>query len=204
MSLHLGLLRLLPAVALAGCSTAHEFRVASVGSGSGAAAAAPSGPSPSVRPPSVVSGNVILGRGVGFVPAAAQPGVVRGTVTGVLGPTGQTLVQLRNGTSLVVNAVGGALGDVVSINLAQGQVVGGPTSLVGVSIGGGTHSAGGQLVGVSVGGALVGGSSGGSNSLLPVNAGQALGTVSSSVTKITQPVTSTVTTLGGALTHLCC
>src|SRR3954469_23224258 len=139
MSLHLGLLRLLPAVALAGCSTAHEFRVASVGSGSGAAAAAPS-PTPSVRPPSVVSGNVILGRGIGVVPAATQPGVVRGTVTGVLGPTGQTLVQLRNGTSLLVNAVGGALGDVVSINLAQGQVVGGPTSLVGVSIGGGTHS----------------------------------------------------------------
>jgi hypothetical protein len=137
-------------------------------------------------------------------------GVVDGTVSAVLLTSGQSLVQLADGSSLLINSVGGALGDVVSIDVGKGQVVGGPNSLVGVSVlpSGG---AGGQLASANIGGTsigigsgLVGNATSGASGAVSATAGQTLGAVSATTT-LTQPVTSTVTSpVVAPLGHLCC
>ena len=89
----------------------------------------------------VASGNVLIGAASqysqltgsvnGTVPAG---GVVNGSVSAILHTTGHTLVQLGTGTSVLLNGTGGRLGDVVSIDFGRGQVVGGPTPLIGVNV----------------------------------------------------------------------
>lgn len=58
-----------------------------------------------------------------------------GKVTAVLRKTGQTLVDLGNGRSAVLDRAGGAIGQLVTIDVGNGRVVGAPTgsSLIGVS-----------------------------------------------------------------------
>ena len=94
--------------------------------------------SPGVNPPLIVaSGNVLLGSaGQLATPGGtgSTVGVASGTVSAVLLTTSQTVVQLADGAAVLVDGVGGTLGDAVSIDLAQGQVVGGPDSLIGNSL----------------------------------------------------------------------
>jgi hypothetical protein len=136
------------AIASAGCSSHREFRVASIGSDGSFEIAGDEDDSNtqsqartrSRRAPLVTSGNVLMGSGTGVLNAQ----LANGTVTGVLGRSGQTVVGLVNGTTVVLNGSGGSLGDLVSIDLGAGQVVGGPSSLVGVSVlasSSGTHQA---------------------------------------------------------------
>ena len=212
------LIALLPA--LTACSTRHEFRVAAVGdstvqpTSSNTAIAGPSAPL------IVASGNVLLGRAGQLtmpIGPVATTGVVSGTVSAVLLTTGQTLVQLADGASVLLNGTGGALGDIVSIDLAQGQVVGGPNSLIGVNVLTANPTSG-QLATASVG-------SGGT--LLDVRAAGGGVTAGPSpvlqpvTTPLTQPITNVLTpptttiltqpvssippgTLGGTLGHPCC
>jgi hypothetical protein len=199
-------------LALTACSTQHEFRVAAVGDGSGSATSQTTSTMPSA-PLVVAAGNVLLGESarLGTIAAVAPTtGVVDGTVSAVLLTSGQSLVQLSDGSSLLINSVGGALGDVVSIDVGKGQVVGGPNSLVGVSVlpSGG---AGGQLASASIGGTsigigtgLVGHAATGAGQIVSGTAGQTLGAVGATTT-LTQPVVTTVTgPVSGTLGPLCC
>lgn len=148
------------ALSASGCARHREFRVAYVGSEPSAAAdpAAPVENSPllpvSATPLIVASGNALLGPAsqlVASTTALPTVGVVDGTVSSVLLTTDQTLVQLTSGSSVIVDGTGAALGDVVSIDLGAGKVIGGPSSLVGVSISPQGATTGGQLASVSVG-----------------------------------------------------
>ena len=87
------------------------------------------------------SGNAVMGLSgtqAGATAGLGIPGsgVVDATVTGTLKSTGQTLVQLGDGGTLVLNGKGGKLGDVVSIDLGQGKVIGnsGGSALVGLNV----------------------------------------------------------------------
>lgn len=143
------------------------------------------------------SGNAVIGvanaqtgltAGLG-IPAT---GVVTGTVNRVLTATGQTLVGLGNGSSLILDGKGGALGSLVSIDLGQGKVIGGSSGaspLIGLNVlarnpstgqlatvsaasGGNLVSVtvpngqGGNLLNVSVPGTLGGGTGGAAGGLL--------------------------------------
>lgn len=175
--------------AIEGCSTNHEFRVASVGDTS--AQASPGSTAVNGSAPLIIAaGNVLIGPGSklaltnGILPTN---GTIDGTVSAILLTTDQTLVQLANGSSVLLNGVGGALGDAVSIDLGQGRVVGGPNSLIGST-----------LTGSPTGGSLV---------TLPIGATNPIGN-GSLTSKVTSPVkagTSTVTgTLNGVLSPTCC
>lgn len=88
------------------------------------------------------SGNAVIGvantqagltAGLG-IPAT---GLVTGTVNRVLTATGQTLVGLGNGSTLILDGKGGALGSLVSIDLGQGKVIGGSSGaspLIGLNV----------------------------------------------------------------------
>lgn len=199
--------RLLAALTLTltACSTDHEFRVASVGDGSGNATSETTSTIPSA-PLFVAAGNVLLGSSAVLGPInspALTNGVVNGTVSAVLLTSGQSLVQLTDGTSLVINSVGGALGDTVSIDVGKGQVVGGPSALVGVSITPSAGGAGGQLASTTIGGTTLAVAPGGVGTSLTGTAGQTLGTASAT-TSLTQPVTTVGSGLTGTVSPLCC
>ncbi|HEX6660293.1 MAG TPA: hypothetical protein VF067_00260 [Sphingomicrobium sp.] len=198
-------------LALTACSTQHEFRVAAVGDASGSATSETTSTIPSA-PLVVAAGNVLLGESASLAsitPGAQTSGVVDGTVSAVLLTSGQSLIELSDGSSLLINSVGGALGDAVSIDVGKGQVIGGPNSLVGVSVlpSGGT---GGQLASATVGGTsigvgtgLVGKSTSAAGGLVSGTAGQTLGAVSATTT-LTQPVTTTLPPVSGTVGHICC
>lgn len=108
------------------------------GGGSG-----PGGGTPTLAGPILVTaGNAVIGLGDkhaglagtinGKLPAT---GAVTGTVTAVLRKTGQTLVDLGNGRSAVLNTAGGVVGKLVTIDLGSGRVVGAPgqRGLIGVA-----------------------------------------------------------------------
>lgn len=67
-------------------------------------------------------------------------GIVTGTVTRVLDATGQTLVNLGEGSGtggLILDGVGGKLGALVAIDLGKGQVIAAPegsTPLIGLNV----------------------------------------------------------------------
>ncbi|MEP9358459.1 hypothetical protein [Sphingomonas sp. KR3-1] len=91
----------------------------------------------------VASGNAVMGAAnaqTGLTAGLGVPadGVVTGTVNRVLGRTGQTLVSLGNGSTLLLDGKGGKLGDLVSIDLGQGKVVGASSAsaspLVGLNV----------------------------------------------------------------------
>ena len=211
---------LISSLTLVACSTSHEFRVAAVGDTEAGEASGfapnpgalpgspgafippgspgvgnPTGTPPSAPPLIVASGNVLLGPAGQLATGGAlngAAGVVNGTVSAVLLTTTQTVIQLADGASLLVDGVGAALGDAVSIDLAQGQVVGGAQSLVGTSVPGLSSTAGKTLGGTT----LASGSSGssgritaGGSSTLPPNAGKVL-TPPVGVTAVVQPVVS--------------
>jgi hypothetical protein len=204
------LIALIPA--LTACSTRHEFRVAAVGDSTVQPTSSNTTIAGLTAPLIVASGNVLLGRSgqlTSLSGPVATTGVINGTVSAVLLTTNQTLVQLADGASVLLNGTGGALGDLVSIDLAQGQVVGGPNSLIGVNVLTSSPTSG-QLATASVG-------SGGS--LLDVQtasgrigAGATINPPSTTTilpqpttTTLTQPVTSALPgTLGGTLGRVCC
>jgi hypothetical protein len=74
---------------------------------------------------------------------------VTATVVGILTRTGQTIVQLGNGNSLILNGTGGVLGDLLKIDLGSKTVIGGPkgSPLIGVAV----LSPTGGLLNVAVG-----------------------------------------------------
>ena len=113
--------------ALTACATDHEFRVASVGDANDAALA-PSGEASA--PPLIVAGGPVLlgvpglvGVPGGPAPSAGQsptlqPPAVVGSVTALLPATGQAIVQLADGTSLLVNSATATVGQTVSLTHA--------------------------------------------------------------------------------------
>jgi len=143
-------------------------------------------------------------------------GIVTGKVTRILQGTGQTLVQLGSGNTLILGKAGGRLGDLLSINLGNGKVIGGPTGspLIGLNVLAAnpvtgklatvTAASAGQLVSVTVPGTtntgLLGNglASGGllhgpTNGLTNVLATPATGTANGSAsTGLTGTVTTTV------------
>ena len=212
------LLAVIPA--LTACSTKHEFRVAAVGDSTVQPTSGNTTTAGLAAPLIVASGNVLLGRaGQLTLPTGpvATTGVVTGTVSAVLLTTNQTLVQLADGASVLLNGTGGALGDVVSIDLAQNQVVGGPSSLVGVNVLTSSPTSG-QLATASVGsggnlldiqaaggGLAVGGTTGGQPIAATLPQPIATPLTQPPITTLTQPVTSTAPgTLGGTLGRACC
>ena len=112
------------------------------GSGTGAGTGSGSGATGSTNI-IVAGGNVLVGAASQFAALTGATnglvplgGTLNATVTAILGNSGHTLVELGNGTSLLVNGTGGNLGDVLSLNLGTGQVIGGPTGspLIGANI----------------------------------------------------------------------
>jgi hypothetical protein len=151
----------------------------------------------------VASGNVLLGSaGQLAVPGGAlssAAGVVNGTVSAVLLTTSQTVVQLAEGPSLLVDGVGAALGDSVSIDVAKGQVVGGAQSLVGQSVPGASSvtAIAGNALGASPPGSSVGGTSTritAAAKTLPGNVATVL-TPKVGVTTVVQPIVSPLSQL---------
>ena len=189
----------------AGCATHREFRVAEIGSDGSFEIAGDEDSSIGTAPfggksPLVASGNLLIGSG-------SQSVLLGGTVVGTLESTSQTVVQLASGTSLLLNGIGGTLGDVVAIDPSIGRVVGGPVSLVGASVlgsSGGTQLAGGG----SRGGSLV--SVGGRNSPTSAVGAVARGTQTlvsgtSATGRVTGTVTNTATgAVNTALGRPCC
>lgn len=234
------------ALALSGCESSGSYRVGSVGtassvaperdtadnggggsgngssgSGSGGSSSSGSGAQGGLGSNLLVtSGNAMIGAaGTSANLGIPGSGTVTGTVNGVLRSTGQTLVELGSGNTLILDGTGGKLGDVVSIDLGEGKVVGGPSgsSLVGLdvlarnpstgrlaSVGAGT---GGNLVSVTVpgtttstaGGLLNGVTSGNTlglvNGLPGANAG-VNGTVNSAVGNVNTTVNGVVNPQG--------
>ncbi len=154
--------------------------------------------------------------------------VLGGTATGPRHSTGQTVVQLASGTSVLLNSVGGMVGDGVAIDLKVGRVVRGPVSLLGNSVlgsAGGTRiaaagSRGGAVVqvagrrvqvgrgGGSGGGALaqVGGGRGSATSAV-TSARTAAGTLlprNSAAGRVAGAATSATGSVKGALGKPCC
>jgi len=157
-------------LALGGCSTTHEFRVAAVGDSSSKAMSEVAAGGPAGAPPIVAAGNALLGPASQLANAGAGAGLVDGTVSAVLLTTDQTLVQLSNGSTLLLNGVGGTLGDPVSIDLASGRVLGGPSTLAGANVL--SNPMGGQLVTMTIGGNSLVGTSGAARSpTTPVRSG---------------------------------
>lgn len=193
---------------LSACDAQRQFRVASVGSEGSFEVAGDStddhsltGTPASSAPLIVASGNAMIGRagqlrgGAGLT--STTGGVAAGTVQTVLASTGQTLVGLTNGTSLVLNGAGGAVGDLVSVDLGTGRVLQGPAKLVG-------STAIGQVTGGALNGSLLAGS--GLNAS-PVTSALKNTRVTGTSGIVATPgkVTTTVTkTVGGTLGALCC
>lgn len=179
------------AMLLGGCAHEREFRVAYVGSeGSAQIAGDEGGASGSSSAPVVAAGNAMLGpAGRVLTPGgSSSPALVRGSVTSVLTSTNQTLVQLTNGATVLLNGTGATLGDLVAIDLSAGRVVGGSTSLVGTTVLNTTGTLGKvTATPLQTAGKLV-------------NAGTRVGT--SAVTSVTAPVRSTTSTVTSLLTKL--
>jgi hypothetical protein len=172
--------------------------------GAGNPGSFPAGSPPTVPPPLIVaSGNVLLGSaGRLAVPGgglSGAAGVVNGTVSAVLLTTSQTVVQLADGPSLLVDGVGAALGEAVSIDVAKGQVVGGAQSLVGQTVPGVSNvtAVAGNALGASPPGSSAGGTSGritAAAKTLPGNVATVL-TPKVGVTSVVQPVVSPLSQL---------
>jgi hypothetical protein len=156
----------------------------------------------------------------GGVSGIPRKGVASARVTAILHKAKQTLVQLRNGSSLILNGTGGRIGDLVALDLGRGRVIGGSSGspLVGLNVLARNPSTG-RLVTVSAAtsgrlasvtapgipgpGGLVGGVPGGGSLTATVNgavqpgSGASLG---SSVKAVTKPVTTTLGVNGGLTT----
>lgn len=191
-------------VTLAACSTEHEFRVGAVGDESAqpTSDAAIAGSAPFL----VVAGNILLGPASQLALATGpgtNSGVVDGSVSAVLLTTGQTLITLSDGASLLVNSTSGTLGDLVSVDLGSGQIVGGSTSLIGADVLG--TSATGTLSGTSLStGTMIGSSTGAGTSVLPTMSGGSTLGIQPTTTTILRPVTGAVGGATGTVGPLCC
>lgn len=205
------------ALAASGCARHREFRVAYVGSEPYAAADSADGGPSHIAPGApliVASGNMLLGPASQLVsPAGGVPtsGVVEGTVSLLLPVTDQMLVQLDDGSAVILDGTGAAPGEVVSIDLGTGIVISGPSSLVGASVSPQAATTGGQLASVSVGEstATISPPSPG----LPTPALPTPGLPSASLPKLgpttgtvtgTSPVSTAGSTVQGILGGLCC
>lgn len=150
----------------------------------------------------VTAGNILLGEagarlGLPLDGAASSTAVLNGSVTGVLQSTGQTLVELTNGTSVLLNDTGGTIGDLVAVEVASGQVVAGPGALVGSQ----------TLAGSTADGAgAVAGTAGGTLSSATAAAGRtaAAPPVPTTTGSTAGSLTSTVTTTLGTPSLGCC
>lgn len=194
-------------VTLTGCSTQHEFRVGSVGDP--AQQSSESSATAQGSPLVVAAGNVLLGPASQITLVngpVANSGVVQGTVGAVLLTTGQSLIELSDGTSLVVNGAGGALGDLVSVDRATGQVVGGSSTLIGANVLGTTSSGTVTASALGSSGTIGAGATVGRGALPTISASTPLGSVATPTT--IGPVTGTISgasgTLSGTLGPLCC
>jgi hypothetical protein len=165
-------------LALVSCAddTTRTYRIASVGSQGSGGSDGGNGNGNGNGGSNNGGGNIIVAGGNVLVGAAAQfaaltgatnglvplGGTVNATVTAILGNSGHTLVELGNGTSLLLDGNGGHLGDVLALDLGSGRVIGGPAGspLIGVnvlaanpvngSLATVSAASGNQLVGVTV------------------------------------------------------
>jgi hypothetical protein len=116
----------LAALALAACSTTHDYRVDAVGDSGGAEEAAVATLAPSSGFV-VVGGNILLGapgqRSAASAPAASLQPSLGGSVATVFLTTGQSLLELDDGTNLLVGTIG-AIDAPISLDTLSGQVAG--------------------------------------------------------------------------------
>ncbi len=207
----------LASISLVSCAddTTRTYRISSVGAptpasddngGSGGNGGSGTGTSGSGNI-LVAGGNVLVGAASQFAALTGATnglvplgGTVNATVTAVLGNSGHTLVELGNGTSLLLNGNGGALGDVLSLDLASGRVIGGPAGspLIGLnvlaanpisgSLATVNAASGNQLVGVTILDTALGGTGSGNNIVVAPAIAPALGlgaTINGTVTAAT-------------------
>lgn len=107
----------------------------------------------------VTAGNTVIGvagttdalTGGVLLPAV---GTVTGTVTRVLKDTGQTLVDIGQGNTLILGKAGGLVGDLLRIDLGSQTVIGAPDKSPLLGVGVLSPSGSGNLVAVSLGQAL--------------------------------------------------
>lgn len=123
-----------PIICLLSACAQHEFRLESGGDTSADQEQAAIAPG---TPLLVVAGNILLG------PAAAlanpSPGTLAlsaqsASVSGFLLSSGQTIVQLDSGTTVLVGGLGGTIGDVVTLDTVTGTITSGPGTLVGSTV----------------------------------------------------------------------
>ncbi|MDF7777043.1 hypothetical protein P1X14_17430 [Sphingomonas sp. AOB5] len=181
------------------------------GSGSGGTGSGSGGSTGMSGPLLVTSGNAVIGVAGTTANVTANlgipgGGIVDAVVTGVIRRTGQTLVQLGGGGTLILGGTGGRIGDVVSLDLGAGKVIGGPNGspLIGLNVLAQNPSTGrlatvnaasaGKLVSVTVPGLTGAGGTGGLlPAVTPVPQGNAganaglVGTVTSTVTGVVSP-----------------
>ena len=107
----------------------------------------------------VTAGNAVIGvagttkqlsNGV-LLPAT---GLVTGTVTKILRKTGQTLVDIGGGNTLILGKAGGAVGDLLRIDLGSHTVIGAPNKSALLGVGVLAPAGSGNLVAVSLNKAL--------------------------------------------------
>ena len=148
--------------------------------------------------------NALAERVNGLVPGTER---VTGTVTAVLRGTGQTLVDVGGGRSVVLNKAAGTLGDVVAIDLGSRKVVSASngSALIGVGIASSTPATG-TLASVNLGSGTTGAglANGGlKNAVAPV-VGTVVGAASGStggtatIIPVVQQVTNPVSGVLGA------
>lgn len=118
---------------LSACATEHEFRIDAAGDASAdqqqeEVAIAPG------TPLLVAAGNMLLGPTATLAnpsPGSLALGAQSASVSGFLLSSGQTIVQLDSGTTVLVGGIGGTIGDVVTLDTLTGTITSGPGSLVG-------------------------------------------------------------------------
>lgn len=107
----------------------------------------------------VTAGNTVIGvagttKAVSNGVLLPATGLVTGTVTRVLRKTGQTLVDIGNGNTLILGKAGGAIGDLLRIDLGSHTVIGAPNRSALLGVGVLSPAGSGNLVAVSLGKAL--------------------------------------------------
>ena len=139
----------------------------------------------------------------GVVP---QTGIVTGTVTRVLDKTGQTLVNLGEGSGtggLILDGVGGKLGALVAIDLGKGKVIAAPagsTPLIGLNVLAQNPKTGSlATVGAATGGNLLALDVNNPTGLLGGTAGGLVGTTKGVVQTTTGTVGNVLGTQNGGL-----
>jgi hypothetical protein len=199
------------AISLAACESSGSYRLASVGSvpdgssggssggdgssggssssGGGTTSSSGGGSSSSSGGAGPLGGNLIVTAGNAVIGVAGKTNglpqtlaPVTGTVSKILYKTGQTLVDIGNGNTLILGKAGGKVGDLLRIDIGSKTVIGAPN--------------GSPLLGVGVLAPA------GSGNILTATVGKTVGVVVDVTKPLTGSVTGSVTPQAGTTTPI--